>query len=222
MRAGLHSLQPLLSLMSPPGRRPSQKVGAVGGASGVGGVSGVGPSSSCPSSSVIWTVLPSAVQLIHGAAAPSGAPCRTTSQTLSFCSAAKKKTPIFTVGRFQVTPSLAPPPQPRPLWQATPTAHSPPPPMPSQSESSESSSASDGSVRTAPGFHGYRLQREEEVFEGEESGGAGRRASVSLWEGPGSSPAACQSRGRTVPTASSDESESESEECPELQQLRER
>lgn len=134
----------------------------------------------------------------------------------------KKETPIFTVGRFQVTPSPAPPPPPRPLCQATPTAHSPPPLTASQSESSESSSASEGSVRTAPGFHGNRLQREGAVLEGEGLGGAGRRASASLWEGQASSPAACQSRSRTVPTASSDESESESEEWAELQQLREK
>lgn len=143
-------------------------------------------------------------------------------QTLSFFPAAKKKTHAFTVGRFQVTPSQATHPQPRHLWQATPTAHSPPPLTPSQSESSGSSSASDGSVRTAPGFLAVRPQQEGEGLQGEGGSGTARRTSVSLWEGQASSHSASQSRSRTVPTASSDESESENEEWAELQQLRER
>lgn len=140
----------------------------------------------------------------------------------SFCPAAKKNTPAFTVGRFQVMPSQATPLQPRHLWQATPTAHSPPPPTPSQSESSVSSSASDSSIRTTLGFLGNRVQHEGEELQGEAGVGSARRTSISLSEGQASSHPASQSRSRTVSTASSDESESENEEWAELQQLRER
>lgn len=148
----------------------------------------------------------------------SGAPTGT--QTLFFFPAAKKKTPVFTVGRFQVTPSLATPPQPRHLWQAAPTAHSPPPQTPSESKSSGSSSASDSSICTTLGFLGDQREREEQ--QGEGAGGPARRTGIGVWEGQDSSHAGSQSRSRTVPTASSDESESENEEWEELQQLRER
>lgn len=190
--------QPLPSLMVPLGCRPSKTVVSVGGASSVEGAKGVNCS--------VCSLPP-----------PTGV-----TQTLSFFPAAKKKTPAFNIGRFQVTPSQATPPQPRHLWQATPTAHSPPPPTPSQSESSGSSSASDGSVRTAPGFLSDRQQQGGEGLQKEGGGAPARRTSVSLWEGQASSHAASQSRSRTVSNASSDESESENEEWTELQQLRDR
>lgn len=161
-----------------------------------------------------------------------------------------KNTSFFTVGRFQVTPSKDTPPfprqEPRPLWQATPTAHSPPPLISHLSESSESSteggSESDSSISTVTvsptqlplGFHGTlrgeeetRRRKEEEEKE-ESTVRVGRRVSVTLLEGSTSNPGMSgsslgQSWGRPAPSISSDESENESEECwVELQELRER
>ncbi|XP_070837087.1 serine/threonine-protein kinase WNK4-like [Chaetodon trifascialis] len=151
------------------------------------------------------------------------------------------KTSIFTVGRFQVTPSAdipaVRPQEARPLSQATPTAHSPPPSRLDQSESPDSSteeqSESESSISTTTvsppgcllGYHDNpggqeeeerRLREEEE--EEERKRRAGRRLSVSLWEG-----SASQSWSRSAPYVSSDESESENEELwVELQELRER
>ncbi|KAI3359462.1 hypothetical protein L3Q82_013780 [Scortum barcoo] len=150
-----------------------------------------------------------------------------------------KKPSVFTVGRFQVTPSKDAPAvryqEPRPLHQATPTAHSPPPSRPNQSESSESSteeqSESESSISTvisppeqAAGYHDNLRGQEEE----ERRRRGGRRLSVTLWEGSASSPVMSgssfsQSWSRSAPFISTDESESESEEMwEELQELRER
>lgn len=162
-----------------------------------------------------------------------------------------KKTSVFTVGRFQVTPSKDIPAvrhqEPRPLHQATPTAHSPPPSRLNQSESSESNtegqSESDSSISTVTvcpprhllGYHDNpggqeeeeRRWREEEEEEEKKRRG-GWRLSVSLWEGSAGSPVMSgssfgQSWSRSAPYISSDESESENEDTwEELQELRER
>ncbi|XP_044188081.1 serine/threonine-protein kinase WNK4-like isoform X2 [Thunnus albacares] len=141
------------------------------------------------------------------------------------------KPSVFTVGRFHVMPSKDTPAvhhqEPRPLNQATPTAHSPPPSRPSQSESSESSteeqSESEMSVstgRVSPPGHRRRLGYHDNHGEQEKR--------VSLWEGSAGSPGLSgsgfsQSWTRAASYMSSDESESEKEEIwPELQQLRER
>lgn len=159
---------------------------------------------------------------------------------------------MFTVGRFQVTPSKDTPAvrhqEPRPLNKATPTAHSPPPSRLDQSESSESSteehSESESSISTvtisAPGhllrYHDNpggqegeeRKRRGEEEEERKRKRRVGRRLSVSLWEGSASIPGMSgssfsQSWSRSAPFISSDESESENEETwVELQELRER
>ncbi|XP_059203306.1 serine/threonine-protein kinase WNK4-like isoform X2 [Centropristis striata] len=135
-----------------------------------------------------------------------------------------KNPPVFTVGRFQVTPFKDTPAvrhlEPRPLSQATPTAHSPPPSRASQSESSESSteerSQSESSVCTVSVSPEARGGEEEERRRG-----AGQRLSLSLWEGPAGSSG--QLRSRSAPYVSSDESESEKEEMwVELEELRER
>eukprot|EP00064_Thunnus_orientalis_P022436 superscaffoldBa00007543_g22632 len=100
------------------------------------------------------------------------------------------KPSVFTVGRFQVMPSKDTPAvhhqEPRPLNQATPTAHSPPPSRPSQSESSESStekqSESEMNVstgRVSPPGH-RRLGYHDNHGEQEKR--------VSLWEGLAGSP----------------------------------
>ncbi|KAM8724449.1 serine/threonine-protein kinase WNK4-like isoform 1-T1 [Acanthopagrus schlegelii] len=155
-----------------------------------------------------------------------------------------RKTSIFTVGRFKVTPSKDTPPvpsqEPRPLCQATPTAHSPPPSRQDQSESSECSTedqseseSSISSVTVSPTGQllGYRdnpggqdeeeRRRREEEEEEEKKRRSSRRLSVSLWEGMTGSPG--QSWSRSASCISSDESESENEEMwVELEQLRER
>lgn len=155
-----------------------------------------------------------------------------------------KKTSIFTVGRFKVTPSkdtpAVPNQEPRPLNQATPTAHSPPPSRQDQSESSESSTedqseseSSISSVTVSPTGQllGYRDNpggqeeeerwRREEEEEEEKKRRSSRRLSISLWEGTTGSPS--QSWSRSASCISSDESESENEEMwVELEQLRER
>ncbi|KAM9345922.1 serine/threonine-protein kinase WNK4-like [Symphorus nematophorus] len=162
-----------------------------------------------------------------------------------------KKTSVFSLGRFQVTPSKDVPAvrnqEPRPLNQATPTAHSPPPSRLDQSESSSSSSTeeqseSESSISTVtvspPGHHpGYRdnaegqeeeerrrRRREEKEEEEEKKRRGSRRLSVSLWEGSPINPGSFgQSWSRSAPYVSSDESESESKEMwVELQKLRER
>ncbi|XP_051275746.1 serine/threonine-protein kinase WNK4 isoform X2 [Dicentrarchus labrax] len=164
-----------------------------------------------------------------------------------------KKTSVFTVGRFQVTPSKDIPAvriqEPRPLSQATPTAHSPPPSRPDQSESSDSStgeqSESESSISTVtvspPGhllhYHDNpggqeeeerRRKMEEEEEEEEKKRKGGQRLSISLWEGFTGSPGMSggsfgQSRSRPAPYVSSDESESENEEMwVELEELRKR
>lgn len=150
-----------------------------------------------------------------------------------------KKPSVFTVGRFQVTASKDVPAarhqEPRPLSQATPTAHSPPPSRRGvggdQSQSSESSteelSESENSISTVTfsppghllGYHDNPGGQEEEE---EKKRKGSRRLSVSLWEGLNGSGFG-QSRSRLAPYVSSDESESENEEtCEELQELRER
>uniref|UniRef100_UPI0037E7563A serine/threonine-protein kinase WNK4-like isoform X2 n=1 Tax=Semicossyphus pulcher TaxID=241346 RepID=UPI0037E7563A len=156
----------------------------------------------------------------------------------------EKKSPIFNVGRFQVTPSKDIPTvrhqEPRLLSQATPTAHSPPPCRPDQSESSESStddqSESGSSTLTVPlpghplGHHEEeeeRRRREKEQEEEKKRRG-GRRLSVSLWEGTAASPgmsgnSSGQLWSRSAVCLSSDESESENEDMwVELLELRER
>ncbi|KAM9394018.1 serine/threonine-protein kinase WNK4 [Pholidichthys leucotaenia] len=153
-----------------------------------------------------------------------------------------KKSPVFTVGRFQVTPSKDIPPvrnqEPRPLSQATPTAHSPPPSKKSQSESSTGTSSeeteSDSSISTVMassarlpfGYHrnsggqeGEKKKREEENVEEEKVGRSGRRISVGLWEGSGGNLGQSWSRSATY----SSDSDSENEEMwEELEELRER
>lgn len=145
-----------------------------------------------------------------------------------------KKTSIFTVGRFKVTPSkdtpAVPNQEPRPLSQATPTAHSPPPSRQDQSESSESSTedqseseSSISSVTVSPTGQllGYRDNPGGQEEEEEKKRRSSRRLSVSLWEGTTGSPG--QSWSRSASCISSDESESENEEMwVELEQLRER
>lgn len=143
-----------------------------------------------------------------------------------------QKPSAVTVGRFQVTPSKVIPAarhlEPRPLNQATPTAHSPPPSGANQSQSSESSTEEDSesgssisTVTVAPpghpqGCHDNPGGQEEEE---ERKRRGGRRLSISLWEGSAGS----QSWSRSAAYVSSDESESESEEMwVELQELRER
>ncbi|XP_075939510.1 serine/threonine-protein kinase WNK4-like isoform X3 [Anarhichas minor] len=140
------------------------------------------------------------------------------------------KPSVLNVGRFQVTPSKVIPAvrhqEPRPLCQATPTAHSPPPSGANQSESSESSSSESErstGVKVCPpvrvqGFHGNPCGQEEEE---KRRRGGGRRLSVSLWEGPPGSFG--QSWSHSAPYVSSDESESENEEMwVELWELREK
>ncbi|XP_068191924.1 serine/threonine-protein kinase WNK4-like isoform X2 [Antennarius striatus] len=140
-----------------------------------------------------------------------------------------KKTSVFTVGRFQVTPS-AQQQKSRPLSQATPTTHSPPPSTRDQSNSSGSStedhSQTDGSnstVTTPPprnflGYHDNPGGQDKENME-EEARRGGRRLSVSLWEGSTGG----QSRNHATPYISSDDSESESDDiCVELEELREK
>ncbi|KAM3597805.1 uncharacterized protein V6R79_009397 [Siganus canaliculatus] len=142
-----------------------------------------------------------------------------------------KKTSSLTIGRFQVTSSNDTPttsqPEPRPLCQVTPTAHSPPPSRQDQSESSDSStedSESESSVSTvtrAPSgrSHGHHDNPEGDDEEDQRKRRRDQRLSISLWEGSASS----QSWSRSVPRFSSDESESENEEMwEELQELRER
>ncbi|XP_068581846.1 serine/threonine-protein kinase WNK4 isoform X2 [Cebidichthys violaceus] len=151
------------------------------------------------------------------APSPTGAP----SSSLSV-----NKPLVLNVGRFQVTPSKVIPAvrhqEPRPLRQATPTAHSPPPSGANQSESSESSSSeSERStvVEVCPPVRVQGFQEEED--EEEEKRRGSRRPSVSPWEGPAGS--FSQSRSRSAPHVSSDESESENEEMwAELRELRER
>ncbi|XP_023263455.1 serine/threonine-protein kinase WNK1-like [Seriola lalandi dorsalis] len=153
-----------------------------------------------------------------------------------------KKPSVVTVGRFQVTPSKDVPAVhhqgPRPLDQATPTAHSPPPSRPKQSGSSESSTEeqneSDSSiamvtVSLAGGYHDNPGGQEDEWRRGEDEEEEerkrrrGQRLSVSQWEGSASSAGFSQSRSRSAHIFSSDESESEKEEMwEELQELRER
>ncbi|KAM6904659.1 serine/threonine-protein kinase WNK4-like [Xenentodon cancila] len=140
-----------------------------------------------------------------------------TSQTAHIPQVEKKS--MFTVGRFQVTPSKDTPAsrhqEPRPLNQATPTAHSPPPIRQNKSESStEEDSESESSNCTltlySHRYHDTPPTAREEKWEG------GRRLSLSLWEGSAGS----QPRSRSA-TYSSDESEHE-EMWEELQELRER
>lgn len=145
------------------------------------------------------------------------------------------KTPsLFTVGRFQVTASKDIPAvrnqEPRPLNQATPTAHSPPPSRANTSESSESStseeSESQSSIGTvivsSPGhFHGYHDNLGGQDEEEDTKRWGSRRQSLSLCEGSAGS--LSQLWSRSAPHVSSDESESENEEMwEELQKLRER
>ncbi|XP_031735765.1 properdin-like isoform X3 [Anarrhichthys ocellatus] len=147
----------------------------------------------------------------------------------SFHTSSVNKPSVLNVGRFQVTPSKVIPAvrhqEPRPLCQATPTAHSPPPSGANQSESSESSSSKSErstGVKVCPpvlvqGFHSNPCGQEEE----EKRRGGGRRLSVSLWEGPPGSFG--QSWSHSAHYVSSDESESENEEMwVELRELRER
>nr|XP_033501087.1 serine/threonine-protein kinase WNK4-like isoform X3 [Epinephelus lanceolatus] len=145
------------------------------------------------------------------------------------------KTPsLFTVGRFQVTASKDIPAvrnqEPRPLNQATPTAHSPPPSRANTSESSESStseeSESQSSIGTvivsSPGhFHGYHDNLGGQDEEEDKKRWGSRRQNLSLCEGSAGS--LSQLWSRSAPHVSSDESESENEEMwEELQKLRER
>ncbi|XP_068605550.1 serine/threonine-protein kinase WNK4 [Brachionichthys hirsutus] len=113
----------------------------------------------------------------------------------------------FSIGRFQVTPSVHQQ-KSRPPSQATPTTHSPSPSKQDKSNSSESSTED----RANPGG-----RNNENVDE--EARRGGRRLSISLWEGsPGS-----QSRGNPAHRISSDESESEDDDvCVELEELREK
>ncbi|KAM4530105.1 serine/threonine-protein kinase WNK4-like isoform 2-T2 [Odontesthes bonariensis] len=142
-----------------------------------------------------------------------------------------EKKPVFTVGRFQVSPSKPVPAvrnqEPRPLNQVTPTAHSPPPSRKSQSESDTGSSTEEESESESsnctltlppPGYHDNPADQP-----GKTTGG--RRLSLGLWEGSAVAPrpsgsSFSQSRRRSA-TYSSDESEGE-EMWEELLELRER
>ncbi|XP_067333141.1 serine/threonine-protein kinase WNK4-like isoform X2 [Channa argus] len=143
-----------------------------------------------------------------------------------------KTTSVFSVGRFQVTPSKdlhdIVHQESRHLNQATPTSHSPPPSKKNQSESSDSStdeqSESESSMRTViippPGYldnTGRQEERSEESW----------RLSVSRSDGSSGSPVISssfsQSLSHSTPYFSSDESESDNEEMwEELQKLRNR
>ncbi|KAG7218716.1 hypothetical protein INR49_007068 [Caranx melampygus] len=113
------------------------------------------------------------------------------------------KPPVLTVGRFQVMPSYVPHQEPRPLNQATPTAHSPPPSRPSQSGSSGSSteeqSESEMSIPmvTISPPHGYhdnpRGQEDQRTRSESEEEKRKSRLSISEWEGSASSPTYSQS-----------------------------
>ncbi|XP_051797237.1 serine/threonine-protein kinase WNK4-like isoform X2 [Acanthochromis polyacanthus] len=136
-----------------------------------------------------------------------------------------RKPPVVTVGRFQVTPSKEAAAvhhqEPRPLDQATPTAHSPPPSRKSQSESStdtstEEQSESESSISSVTVRPAGRPLGSHDNAQEEDERRRGVRLSVSQWEGP----ALSQSWSRSA-TYSSDESESE-EMWEELQELRER
>ncbi|CAK6980499.1 serine/threonine-protein kinase WNK4-like [Scomber scombrus] len=153
------------------------------------------------------------------------------------------KPPVLTVGRFQVTPSKNTPavhPQElRPLSQTIPTPHSPPPldKSPSSESSTEEQRDSESSVETVtvspfghrpPGYHSNPGGQEESEEGEEETGSGGRRLSVSLSDELAGSRVLSggsfsQSRSRSAPYMSSDESESENEEMwEELQELRDR
>ncbi|XP_072224476.1 serine/threonine-protein kinase WNK4-like isoform X2 [Leuresthes tenuis] len=143
----------------------------------------------------------------------------------------EEKKPVFTVGRFQVSPSKNAPAvrnqEPRPLNQVTPTAHSPPPSTKSQSESNTGSSTEEESESESsnctltlppPGYHDNPPDQSGKMTES-------RRLSLSLWEGSAGAPrlsgsSFSQSRRRSA-TYSSDESEGE-EMWEELLELRER
>ncbi|XP_034528828.1 serine/threonine-protein kinase WNK4-like isoform X2 [Notolabrus celidotus] len=150
-----------------------------------------------------------------------------------------KKPSIFSVGRFQVTPSKdltnVQHLEPRPLSKATPTAHSPPPLSPDKSKISESSSEeseSESSFSTViappPGHLRYHEDQSRRVEEEEEKKRGVQRLSASLWEGTTASSGMSgnsfsQSWSRPAPYISSDESDSENEEMwGELQELRDR
>ncbi|XP_074513262.1 serine/threonine-protein kinase WNK4-like isoform X3 [Sebastes fasciatus] len=135
-----------------------------------------------------------------------------------------KKPSVFSVGRFQVTPSKDNPAvrlqEARPLDQAMPTAHSPPPSRANQSESSESSTVEQSESESSIGTL-VTVGRAEEEEEEKKKRSRVPRLSVSLWEG--SAAGFSQSWSRAAPYLSSDESESENEEMwVELQELRER
>ncbi|XP_028268058.1 serine/threonine-protein kinase WNK4-like isoform X2 [Parambassis ranga] len=148
-----------------------------------------------------------------------------------------KKPPVFSVGRFQVTPSkdasVAQHHEPRPLSQATPTAHSPPPTRKNQREgnvesSTEEQTESDSSISTVTGHVlGYHDKPGGQEEEEQKRRSGSHKLSVSLWEGSAGSPGQSgsgfsQSFSRSA-TYSSDDSESENEDMwKELHDLRDR
>ncbi|XP_038161537.1 serine/threonine-protein kinase WNK4-like [Cyprinodon tularosa] len=135
----------------------------------------------------------------------------------------KVKTPLFTVGRFQVSPSQRGPPlhhqEASPRDKAATTTSPQLPSSKNQPESNTGSntegSQSENSNPTVT-FSSAGVHDSLSGQEGKKSGS--RRLSVSLWEGPGSS--FNQSRSRSA-TYSSDESEGE-EMWEELIELRQR
>ncbi|RVE70097.1 hypothetical protein OJAV_G00084310 [Oryzias javanicus] len=147
---------------------------------------------------------------------PPVSPPRSISPTL------KAEKPAFTVGRFQVTPSMPAsalyPHQPHPFSQTTPNAHSPPPTQKNQPERSSGSSSEEDSqsessnhtvIGSMPGYHDNPTSQDGRQTSSLKMG-------VAMWEGPANS----QARSRSV-TYSSDESEGE-EMWEELLELRER
>ncbi|XP_041859249.1 serine/threonine-protein kinase WNK4-like isoform X2 [Melanotaenia boesemani] len=199
----------------------------------------VGSSPPCGSENVsppILTSTPSNKGELSDSSSSSSSPPPMTSQTkvsppvspswrLSPTLEGKKS--LFTVGRFQVSPSKNVPAEPRPLNQATPTTHSPPPfrknGYDSDSESSteeednESESSNHMATVTPPGFYDNPPGQQEQKT-------ADHRLSLSLSEGPvggpGLSSSFSQSWSRSA-TYSSDESEDE-KMSEELLELRER
>ncbi|XP_034046057.1 serine/threonine-protein kinase WNK4 [Thalassophryne amazonica] len=142
------------------------------------------------------------------------------------------KPSVFTVGRFQVTPTK----EPSSLHQTTPTAYSSPPYRESQSESSERSTdehnQSERSTTTVslPSHRYYNdnLGRSLGEKEKEEEGKRADQKLRSSWEGSGGSPemtgsSFSQSWSRSTSLVSSDDSEGENDDMwEELQELRQR
>ncbi len=200
-----------------------------------------------PASQRMNPVMISSSSIIFPVAPPVGQ--TSLDQLYSAVSLSVKKAPVFSIGRFQVTPSeditAVHHQETRPLNQATPTAHSPPPFRLDQLESSvsntEEHSESDSSISTVTvspaehplGHHDIlgrqgKENKEEEEEEEEKKRKGGQRLSVSLWEGSAGNPGISgssfgQSWSRAASYMSSDESESENEELwVELEELRER